>query len=106
MFDYDTLVEFAIRHLLQEAGRATTLAPALARSWPEARPLDLLLVMALAADSIETTLAGDQATRAAQEVWRVATLFAVEVLALQAEGAPGSGAADLAAIFSGQSGRR
>ena len=105
MFDYDTLVEFAIRHLLQEAGHAMTLAPALARKWPEAQPLDLLLVMALAADSIETTLAGDQATRAAQDVWRMATLFAVEVLALQAEGAPTGRAADLATIFSGGSGR-
>lgn len=78
-----TMVEATVQALV--SGMPARAVPAmLADRWPDAPPLELVLVLISAADGIEAMLTPRSPPYGeAQALWRVAALLAVEVHALQ-----------------------
>ena len=91
----DDLAEFAIDFLLSGRGSARALTRELATRWPDHPALELVLVLSLAANGIESTLTGAEADRLAREAWQMAALLGVDLYDAQALGLPHRSGADL-----------
>lgn len=90
------MAERVITALCEDGYVARDLPLALARGWPDAPILDLVLAIATGCDAVETMFGrtGPSGHRA-QDAWRVATLLATDLRAMQALGLPRARAADL-----------
>lgn len=95
----DDMAEFAIDYLLSGRGPARRLIRELARRWPAQPALEYVLVLSLAANGIENTLTGEEATRLAQDAWRTAALVGVDLFDAQTLGLPHRTGADLIAYW-------
>ena len=95
------MAEFAIEYLLSGRGSARRLVAVLAERWPARPALEFVLVLSLAANSIEDMLGGDEAARISQDAWRMAALLGVDLFDAQALGLPHYSGADLLAYWRG-----
>lgn len=95
----DEMAEFAIEFLLSGRGSARRLAAVLAERWPMRPALELVLVMSLAANGIEETLRGEEASRITMDAWRMAALLGVDLFDAQTLGLPHYSCADLLAYW-------
>jgi hypothetical protein len=67
--------------------------------WPDEPALDVIHVLALAAGTLDSALAGDALTRATGEAWRMAGLIGVDLAMMRRMGLPHATAADLMAYW-------
>lgn len=91
----DDMAEFAIDFLLTGRGTAQRVVRELAKRWPQRAALEYVLVLSLAANGIEETLQGEEATRLAKDAWRMAALVGVDLYDAQTLGLPHRTGADL-----------
>lgn len=96
----DALAEFVVVRILEKGACARRVAGQLvehlAQQTPQAHALTATLVLTIAANGIEETLgAGGTATASARDVWRMAALLAVDVMAMQNARYGARSAADL-----------
>lgn len=90
------MAERVIETLCAQGIPVRSLPVSLARDWPGAQILDLVLAIATGCDAVEGMFGqdGPSGTRA-REGWRVATLIATDMRAMQALGMPANTALDL-----------
>lgn len=96
----DALGEFVVVRILENGACARRVAGQLveqiAQQHPQAHALTATLVLTIAANGIEETLgAGGTATASAHDVWRMAALLAVDIMAMQSARPGSKSAADL-----------
>ncbi|WP_227427765.1 hypothetical protein [Roseibaca sp. Y0-43] len=97
------MAEAVIETLCAEGVAVRGIAERLARGWPEADVLDLVLAIATACDEVERMFGMDGPSgRRAREGWQVATLIATDLRAMQALGGQGTRAADILAYWQTQ----
>lgn len=93
-------VNFALETLLNREDGWRMLVRELVARFPEAAPLELVLAITTACAAIERTFAnGTHAREAAANGYRMASLFAVDVHALNLLALPSARAADLHAYW-------
>jgi hypothetical protein len=92
---YDDLTEFAVHFLLARQGEVRLLPHALAKSWPDRPPLELVFTLSVAAGSIQHLLQGEDLSPRAAEAWRMAALLGVDIYMMQTMDLPSARAADL-----------
>jgi hypothetical protein len=90
------MAERVIETLCSEGCPVGGVAATLARGWPDAPILDLVLAIASGCDAVERMFGpdGPSGTRA-REGWQVATLIATDLRAMQVMGLTGDCARDL-----------
>jgi len=97
--EIDELGEFVVVRILEKdtcARRvARELVERIAQEHPQAHALTAALLLTIAANGIEETLGAGDTAAAARDVWRMAALLAVDVLAMQRGSAGAHSAADL-----------
>jgi len=94
------MAEQVIESLCAEEASVRALPLTLARTWPDAPVLDLVLAIATACDAVESMFGttGPSGIRA-REGWQMATLIATDLRAMQALGLPSASASDLLAYW-------
>jgi hypothetical protein len=108
--EIDLLGEYVLERLLAPGGSARCavrdLVMHMAREHPHAQALSPVLVLAIVANGLDETLAevDRPAGTAAADLWRMATLLATDVMALEQEHAPRHSVAELLGHWRGSDG--
>ncbi|MGP9789711.1 hypothetical protein [Roseinatronobacter sp. NSM] len=94
------MTDAAALAVLDSEQSVTDLPAVLARQWPAAPALEMVLAISSACDAIEGMyqLQGEGAARV-QQAWRIAALVGAQVYAAQKLGQPHDTAADLLAFW-------
>lgn len=94
------MAERVIETLCADGCPVRGMAAALAREWPDAHVLDIVLAIASGCDAVERMFGMEGPSgRRAREGWQVATLIATDLRAMQSMGLAGTRARDLVAYW-------
>ena len=97
--DLEAIIEVAADYLLIERRDVSALPNHLSLLFPDCPPLELTLCLATLADLSETQLALHAPKGLPLDLWRIASLIAVDVLVMQTLGLPWASSRDLRAYW-------
>lgn len=92
---FSGLMDAAVTALLDEFTSPRRIPAQLARQWPGAPPLEIVLAMVSAADAVEAVITNGRSSSRAQQVWRYAALLATDLYAMERLDLPRRTGADL-----------
>jgi len=97
--EFEAMIEVVVRALLSGQRDARLFVRDLVAAHPDARPMDIVYVLVMAAGTVEALLAAPAIALAAQDCWRMAGLFAVDLWMMERMGLPRARAGDVMAYW-------
>lgn len=95
----EEIIEVAVRALLSNEQDMRALVRSLVAHWPEAKALQVINALAMAAGTVEHMLASPDTKQCAQDCWRMAGLVGVDLWMMHCMDLPTDTAADLMAYW-------